>query len=111
MRRMGICEERGSGIDKVVSAVEMAQLPPPDFRVDGDNTRIILFGPRKFSEMDNIERIRACYQHAALKYVNGQRMTNATLRDRFGIAEKNASIVSRVIKETIDVGLIGKSQP
>jgi ATP-dependent DNA helicase RecG len=33
MRRLGICEEKGSGIDKVVDAVEKAQLPAPDFRV------------------------------------------------------------------------------
>lgn len=111
MRRMGICEERGSGIDKVIYSVELAQLPPPDFRVDGENTRVILFGPRKFAEMDNVERIRACYQHAALKHINGQGMTNATLRERFGIAAKNASIVSRVIKETLDLGLIKKSEP
>ncbi|HEX7853743.1 MAG TPA: type I restriction-modification system subunit M N-terminal domain-containing protein [Sphingobium sp.] len=29
MRRVGICEERGSGIDKVVSETEAHQLPPP----------------------------------------------------------------------------------
>ena len=30
MRRMNICEERGSGIDKVIFQVELYQLPPPD---------------------------------------------------------------------------------
>lgn len=34
MRRFYICEEKGSGIDKVVSAAEMYQLPAPDFRVE-----------------------------------------------------------------------------
>lgn len=29
MRRMNICEERGSGIDKVVSEAERSRLPPP----------------------------------------------------------------------------------
>jgi ATP-dependent DNA helicase RecG len=33
MRRVGICEERGSGIDKVIAHVELYQLPPPDFTV------------------------------------------------------------------------------
>ena len=34
MRRINICEERGSGIDKVIHAVEIFQLPPPSFRVE-----------------------------------------------------------------------------
>ncbi|MDX5934118.1 hypothetical protein [Acidithiobacillus thiooxidans] len=33
-------------------------------------------------------------------------MTNTTLRERFGIEEKNSSMVSRVIKDTIAAGLI-----
>lgn len=33
MRRLNICEERGSGIDKVIRSVEVFQLPAPDFRV------------------------------------------------------------------------------
>lgn len=31
MRRMGICEEKSSGIDRVVQAAEVFQLPAPDF--------------------------------------------------------------------------------
>jgi predicted HTH transcriptional regulator len=64
MRRMAICEERGSGIDKVVSNVEVFQLPAPDFRVAGAATIAVLYGPRKFSQMNREERVRACYQHA-----------------------------------------------
>src|SRR5205823_9877386 len=30
-RRMGICEEKGSGIDKVIQTVEVYQLPAPSF--------------------------------------------------------------------------------
>jgi predicted HTH transcriptional regulator len=60
MRRMNICEERGSGIDKVIFQVEGFQLPAPDFRVAGDNTVAVLLGPRKFSQMNREERIRAC---------------------------------------------------
>ena len=73
MRRMNICEERGSGIDKVIFEVEVFQLPAPDFRVAGENTVAILYGPRKFSQMDRAQRVRACYQHACLLYVSGKR--------------------------------------
>ena len=51
--------ERGSGIDKVISEVEAFQLPAPDFRVAGDSTVAVLYGPRKFAQMDREERVRA----------------------------------------------------
>ncbi len=43
MRRLNICEERGSGIDKVITSIEMYQLPPPDFRVPPGSTQALLF--------------------------------------------------------------------
>jgi ATP-dependent DNA helicase RecG len=56
--------------------------------------------------MDASARLRARYQHAALKHVTGERMTNASLRERFGIADQNAAQASRIIKETLAKGLI-----
>lgn len=106
MRRMHICEERGSGIDKVIFSVEVFQLPAPDFRVAGNNTLAILFAPREFSQMDRQERIRACYQHACLQYVSGKRMANASLRKRLGIKDSNYPLVSRIIRDTIGSNLI-----
>lgn len=106
MRRMNVCEERGTGIDKVIIAIEMHQLPAPDFRTPGDNTVAVLFAPRGFAEMDRDERVRACYQHACLMYVSGKRMTNATLRERLGIKDANYPVASRVIKDTTNHDLI-----
>lgn len=106
MRRMKICEERGSGIDKVIVAVEAYQLPAPDFRLAGAGTISVLYGPREFSQMDREERIRACYQHSCILYVSGKRMTNTTLRERFGTEEKNYPIASRIIRDTIEAELI-----
>lgn len=85
MRRAKICEEQGSGIDKVVAAVELYQLPPPDFRKEHDSTRVVLFAPRRFAEMSADERVRACYQHAVLRHVSGKVMDNSSLRERLGI--------------------------
>ncbi len=106
MRRMGICEERGSGIDKVISTVEVFQLPAPDFRIAGESTVAVLYGPRKFSQMSRDERIRACYQHACLQFVSGTKISNASLRKRLGIKDSNYPAASRIIKDTIDTGLI-----
>ena len=39
-------------------------------------------------------------------YVNEIEVSNAVLRNRFGIEEKNKAMVSRVIKETMKLGFI-----
>lgn len=111
MRRLGICEERGTGIDKVVKAIELWQLPPPDFQVPGENTRVVLFAPRSFASMTKAERIRACFQHAQLLWVSNQQMTNESLRKRFGIDDKNYSMASRVVRDAIEAGAIKPYDP
>ncbi|MCD6047077.1 MAG: ATPase, 4 family [Gammaproteobacteria bacterium] len=111
MRRIGVCEERGSGVDKVVSQTEFYQLPAPLFETIGDNTRVILFAHKSINKMDKDDRIRACYLHACLKHVTRENMTNTSLRERFGIEAKNSAIASRIIKETIAAGLIRLYDP
>ncbi|MFC6224462.1 ATP-binding protein [Hymenobacter artigasi] len=111
MQSFNFCERQGSGIDRVVEECEKHQLPAPDF-IRGDNyTQAILYAPRPLREMDRRHKIRACYQHACLKHANGQQMTNQSFRERMGIAEKNYSIASRIIAETIEEGLIRPYDP
>lgn len=111
MRRLGICEERGSGFDKVVFETEVFQLPAPDIRLDSTHTRVILFGHQKLSEMNRNDKVRACYQHCALLCVSNKRMTNSTLRERFKIPEQDYPIASRIIRDTIDASLIKPEDP
>ena len=106
MRRFGICEEKGSGIDKVVNAAEVFQLPAPDFRVGEIRTTAVLFAHQSFADMSKPDRIRACYQHCCLLYVSNKRMSNQTLRDRFRLSESGATTVSLIIKATKEAGLI-----
>lgn len=106
MRRMGICEEKSSGIDKVINAAEVYQLPAPDFRADHQRTTVIIYGLKDFEEMDRADRIRACYQHCALKWVMAERMTNQSLRERFHLPESKSASISQIIATSIDVGLI-----
>ncbi|MCE5229214.1 putative DNA binding domain-containing protein [bacterium] len=106
MRRINICEERGSGIDKVIDSVEGCQLPAPDFQVSSNHTKAILYAAKKFNDMDSSDRQRACYQHACLCWVSNALMTNTSLRKRFGIEKRNYAIASRIIAETIKMGLI-----
>jgi predicted HTH transcriptional regulator len=106
MRRLNICEERGSGIDKVVFECEYHQLPAPEIIVDDRYTRVILYAPKTLHQMDQQDKIRACYQHACLKYVSGEYMTNQSLRERFGIKEHNYTMASKIIADTLKNGLI-----
>ena len=111
MRRFRICEERGSGIDKVVAEIERHHLPAPLFEAPPNFTRVVLFGRKPMADMDRAERVRACYLHACLQYVNRKRMTNASLRERFGISENNASMASRFLNEAVKAGLVVIADP
>ncbi|MBU9403885.1 putative DNA binding domain-containing protein [Burkholderia multivorans] len=106
MRRMGICEERGSGIDKVVAASEIYQLPAPDFRVGDVRTTAIMFAHQDFKDMSKADRIRACYQHCVLQYVSNRRMSNQSLRERFHLPSTKVEVVSAIINQTIEAGQI-----
>jgi ATP-dependent DNA helicase RecG len=111
MRRVGICEEKGSGIDKVVNSAEVYQLPAPDFRVDERRTNVVLFAHKRFQDMDRSDRIRACYQHCCLRYVMNERMSNQTLRERFKLTEDRSETVSRIIRDTTEADLVKLDNP
>lgn len=110
MRRMSICEEGGTGIDKVVDAIEAFQLPAPDFTaittMQPGSTKATLYAHQRLSEMDSKDRIRACYQHACLCLVTGRKMTNATIRHHIGIKPESASQASRIIQLAVKNGVI-----
>lgn len=111
MRRMKICEEAGTGIDKAVEAVESAHLPALHFTAPQGFTRVFMYGRRRFAELDSKQRIEACYQHACLCFVQGRRMTNASLRERMGIDDASASQASRLIRDAVNAGVIKLFNP
>ena len=111
MRRLGICEEKGSGIDKVVFAAEGYQLPAPDFRAGARHTTVVMFGHKDIDDMDRNDRIRACYQHCCLRYVMNDRLTNQSLRERLKLPESKAATVSQIIGATVDAEMIKLTDP
>lgn len=106
MRRMRVCEEKSSGIDKVVQAAEVYQLPAPDFRTSHRRTVVVIFGPKDFDAMDRDDRVRACYQHCCLKWVMSERMTNQSLRERFHQPESKTTIISQIIAAAIEAKVV-----
>jgi ATP-dependent DNA helicase RecG len=111
MRRLGICEERGSGFDKVVFDIEYCQLPAPDVGIDETHTRVTLFAQRELAKMDKRDRVRSCYLHSCLLHVSNKVMTNTTLRERFRIDEDNYPVASRIIRDTVNSGLVKLEDP
>jgi len=110
LRRLRICEELGTGIDKVIREIERNRLPPPYFQARDASTCATLYARKPLKDMDSETRIRACYQHACLQYVSEARvLTNASLRQRFGIDSRNAATASRIIRDTLRSGLIRSS--
>lgn len=105
-RRYNICEERGSGLEKAVSAIENYSLPPLRFEEFENSFRVTIYGPKTFAQLSKPERIEACYQHCILKYYAGEAMNSKSLRDRFNLKEKERAKVSEIIKEAIKIGKI-----
>lgn len=110
LRRLGFCEEKGSGMDKAVMSNELFLLPALSIRVQENRTVVIMYARKSWADTNRLERLQACYQHACVKYVSNESMTNQSLRVRFNIEEQNASMVSRIIKEAIKEGLIKEEE-
>ncbi|MDP1950659.1 MAG: ATP-binding protein [Nitrosomonas sp.] len=105
-RRYRICEERGTGFQKIVKNIELFGLPPVLFTPQENSFQVTLFAPRKFSDMSQEERIEACYQHAVLQYLSSQTLTNTTLRERFKVSEKQRNQITNLIADAVTSGRI-----
>ena len=49
--------------------------------------------------------------HSVLKYMSRSCLTNTSLRKRFGVEEHNRSIISRLISDAVDAGVIVLHDP
>lgn len=102
MRLLHICEKSGTGIDKALAAIEAMQLPAPEIVAIHDEavteTIVTVFATREFREMTVLEKTAAAYWHAAFKYVEGDRMSNESLRNRFNLDPASYPSVSVIIR-------------
>jgi ATP-dependent DNA helicase RecG len=106
MRRMGLGEEKGSGIDKVIFESESFLLPAPDFRVSPNQTIAILYAYQDFTDINYPDKIRTVYQHACLMYIEDTFMTPQSLRKRFNASPQSSRAIARLIEQAIDKSLI-----
>lgn len=112
LRRLRICEEKGSGIDNALTQIEVHQLPAPEFRESLGRTEVTIFGPRPFKDMSADDRARACFQHCALQWVIHEAMTNQSLRKRFDLTDVkgDARTVSVIIADTVERGWVKRDE-
>lgn len=105
-RRYNICEERGSGFEKAIINIELYGLPPLKFEELENSFRVTMYAPKTYAEMTNEERIEAAYQHAVITYFADGGFNNTSLRERFGMHDKQASQISLLIKDAIEAGKV-----
>jgi ATP-dependent DNA helicase RecG len=101
LRDLGLCEERGGGLDKTIIALEENHLPAFEFISSEQSMRVVLFGPKPFSKLTKTEKLRACFYHCCIKYVNQDFMGNTSLRERFSLPQEEYQAVSSIITESV----------
>lgn len=108
MRRIGLCEELGSGWDRIVESCEEMHLPAPMVVTDETSTSVTVVKATELGKMSTQEKLWSCYLHACALYARNLCLTNGSLRERFGLENTNSGsvTVSRVIKMARDRGLI-----
>lgn len=111
MRRLKMCEELGRGWDRMVLSCEMLYMPAPRIEVFQDSTRVTLFSQMEFSNIPMDDKLWSCYLHACMMFIQGDGLTNASLRKRFGVQDSLSGSISRLIKEAVGKGLIKPLDP
>jgi predicted HTH transcriptional regulator len=114
-----LCEERGTGFQKVIKSLEPSgappllgdSYPPVAFRTHHETFRVILYREKPFSELTLDERVEACFQHAVLKHASSAVLTNTTLRERFRLSARKGNDVTNTIGEAVKRGRIKRVNP
>ena len=106
MRRLKMCEELGSGWDRIALECELNRLPAPKIMLYEENTKVILFAKLAFADIPHEEKLWSCYLHACIKYLTHEGLTNSSLRLRFGLEDTASAQISRLIKDAVSKDFI-----
>ena len=106
MRMAGVCEVRGSGVDRALEQIEDLMRPAPRFVGENGATTVTLIAAQDFDSMTPEERIWVAFLHCCLKHEQNTHLTNTSLRERFGLDPNRTTVISQVIAAAVEVGLI-----
>jgi predicted HTH transcriptional regulator len=111
MRRLGLCEELGRGWDRMIIACEVQQLPAPRIQIYQESTKVEIFSYMEFGNIPIEDKVWSTYLHACIKYLEGDALTNTSLRKRFGLKDTYSGTISRIIKECLSRELLKPVDP
>ncbi len=111
LRCLRICEELGTGWDKIIIACELYNLPAPIIDVYEESTKVTLFSHKSFTDLSIEDKLWACYLHCCIKYVQGEQLSNKSLRGRFGLSDSSIASISRLISLAVNKHLIKPADP
>lgn len=111
MRRLKMCEELGRGWDRMVISCELQKVPAPRIQIYQESTKVSLFAHIDFSNISMDDKVWSTYLHACIKFIEGEALTNSSLRERFGLKETSSGSVSRLIKQVLNHKLIKPLDP
>ena len=111
MRRLYICEKRGSGIDRSIQAIEDLQLPGIKFENFEVSFLSIIYSHKDYETLSTEEKLLACEQHVILSYIKQEYANNESLRKRFGIPKNKNYVISKLVKLAKDKMLINNADP
>ena len=107
MRLLGIIEERGSGFDRIEEYLAELKAPSSEVSSDDFSTKIRLSSKFEFSKYSEKEAMNTIYTYCCFSYINrDEKMNNEYFRVRFGLREKDAPVVSRLLSKAVDMGLL-----
>ena len=98
LRLLRIIEDRGSGFDRIEAGLSLLHEPSSQVKTDEFHTRIIFTHRDRFSSFTEEEALRTVYSYCCYGFVNlDEKMGNAYFRKRFGLSEKDAPVISRLL--------------
>jgi ATP-dependent DNA helicase RecG len=106
MREMNMCENRGSGIQRLLSENEIHRRADPEFQVVSSLTKARITGKQNFTSLTLEERLWAVFMHTSFRYESGGYMTNATFRERYGLGKAKTALVTNAINTAIEAKMI-----
>lgn len=106
LSKLGICERRGSGWDKIAGEIDDNRFPAPEIESLKDATRVILSQSRPINDMTKEQQLWSVYIHTCLLWAKRSYMNNTTVRQRFDIEDKNMSVASRLIAQAVEKELV-----
>ncbi|HLE09872.1 MAG: hypothetical protein A2504_10860 [Bdellovibrionales bacterium RIFOXYD12_FULL_39_22] len=111
MRKLHFAEERGSGIDKAVMAMEINGHPSIKFFDGVDFFKAIMFVGKTFDKMTKEQKLNAIFQHACINDVIARKTTGRSIRERFKLGRNDSNKVYKLIDEAVALGKIRLANP